>query len=159
LIAAARNVAGDFVCSRECSAGSVGAALLSETGDVFIGICIDARSSLGFCAEHAAIAEMLKHRQTRIRAIVAVADDGAVLAPCGRCRELIRQTDPANWMTQVILLGKQVEPLSALLPFLEPPRVTLPPPTKEVPDSSWFRPGRRRRWVQPTRPVRPTRRS
>jgi hypothetical protein len=44
-------------------------------------------------------------------------------------------------MNQVILLGKQVEPLSALLPFLEPPRVTLPPPTKEVPDSSWFRPG------------------
>jgi hypothetical protein len=27
LIAAAREVAGDFACSKECSAGSVGAAL------------------------------------------------------------------------------------------------------------------------------------
>ena len=120
LIAAARKVAGDFTCSQECSAGGVGAALLSETGDVFTGICIDARSSLGFCAEHAAIAEMLKHRQTRIRAIVAVRDDGEVLSPCGRCRELIRQTDPANWNSQIILPGKRVEPLSALLPHAVP---------------------------------------
>ena len=120
LIVAARHVAGAFACSRECSAGSVGAALLSEAGDVFTGICIDARCSLGFCAEHAAIAEMLKHRQTRIRAIVAVRDDGAVLPPCGRCRELIRQTNSANWTTQVILPGKRVEPLSALLPHAMP---------------------------------------
>ena len=120
LIVAARHVAGDFACSRECSAGGVGAALLSEAGDVFTGICIDARCSLGFCAEHAAIAEMLKHRQTRIRAIVAVRDDGAVLPPCGRCRELIRQTDSENWTTQVILPGKRVEPLSALLPHAMP---------------------------------------
>ncbi len=116
LIASARHVAGDFACSQECSAGSVGAALLSEAGEVFTGICIDARSSLGFCAEHAAIAEMLKHRQTRIRAIVAVREDGEILPPCGRCRELIRQTDPANWNTQIILPGKRVEPLGALLP-------------------------------------------
>ena len=120
LIVAARHVAGAFACSQECSAGSVGAALLSEAGDVFTGICIDARCSLGFCAEHAAIAEMLKHRQTRIRAIVAVRDDGAVLPPCGRCRELIRQTNSANWTTQVILPGKRVEPLSALLPHAMP---------------------------------------
>ncbi len=122
LKAAARKVAGDFFCSSECSAGSVGAALLSEAGDVFTGICIDARCSLGFCAEHAAIAEMLKHRQTRIRAIVAVREDGEVLPPCGRCRELLRQTDPANWDTQVILPGNTIEPLSALLPFSQASR-------------------------------------
>ncbi len=126
LMAAARNVAGDFACSQECSAGSVGAALLSESGEVFTGICIDARSSLGFCAEHAAIAEMLKQRQTRIRAIVAVDDKGAVLPPCGRCRELIRQTNPANWDTQVILPGGRIEPLSALLPFSQAARSQSP---------------------------------
>ena len=124
LLAAARMVAGDLVCSQECSAGSVGAALLTDAGDVFTGICIDARSSLGFCAEHAAIAEMLKHRQTRIRAIVAVRDDGAILPPCGRCRELIRQTDHTNWTTQIILPGKRVKALSTLLPFS---RRALPP--------------------------------
>jgi cytidine deaminase len=117
LMAAVRNVARDFACSQECSAGSVGAALLSESGAVFTGICIDARSSLGFCTEHAAIAGMLKQRQTRITAIVAVDDKGAVLPPCGRCHELIRQTNPANWDAQVILPGGRIEPLSALLPF------------------------------------------
>jgi hypothetical protein len=49
---------------------------------------------------------MLKHRQTRIVAIVAVGDDGAVLAPCGRCRELIRQTDPAHWNTRIHPAGQ-----------------------------------------------------
>ncbi len=122
LIAAARKVAGDFACSQECSAGSVGSALLTDSGAVFTGICIDARSSLGFCAEHAAIAEMLKHRQSRIRAIVAVREDGEILPPCGRCRELIRQTDPANWETQVILPANNQRPLSALLPFSQASR-------------------------------------
>jgi cytidine deaminase len=65
---------------------------------------------------------MLKHRQTRIVAIVAVGDDGAVLAPCGRCRELIRQTDPAHWNTRIILPGKRAEPLSTLLPFSQAAR-------------------------------------
>lgn len=124
LKAAARKVTGDFACSDECSAGSVGAALITEAGDVFTGVCIDARSSLGFCAEHAAIAEMLKHRQTRIRAIVAVDEKGGVLPPCGRCRELLRQTDPANWNTRVVLPGDTVEPLSALLPFSRASHVT-----------------------------------
>jgi len=108
---------GRFQLLVECSAGSVGAALMTDAGDIFTGICIDARSSLGFCAEHAAVAEMLKHRQTRIRAIVAVDQRGQVLPPCGRCRELLRQTDPANSSTQVILPGETIKPLSALLPF------------------------------------------
>ena len=120
LIAAASKIVGGFACSDECSAGSVAAALLTEAGDVFTGICIDACSSLGFCAEHAAIADMLKNRQTRVRAIVAVRESGEVLVPCGRCRELIRQAHPANWDTQIILPGDRIEPLSALLPHSEP---------------------------------------
>jgi len=83
LKAAAVTVVGDLVCSDQCTAGSVSAALLTATGSVFTGICIDTQSSLGFCAEHAAIAAMLKHRQTRITAVVAVDADGAVLPPCG----------------------------------------------------------------------------
>jgi cytidine deaminase len=120
LAAAALEVAGRYSASDECTVGGVGAALLADSGDVFTGVCIDARCSLGFCAEHAAIAEMLKRRQTRIVAIVAVTPDGKILAPCGRCRELIRQVDPANWDTKVVLANETVVRLADLLPYSEP---------------------------------------
>jgi hypothetical protein len=45
LRAAAYEATGDFICSDECSAGSVGAALMTEAGEVFAGICIDALQS------------------------------------------------------------------------------------------------------------------
>lgn len=123
LRAAAAKVAGELVCSAECAAGTVAAALLTASGQVFTGICIDARCSLGFCAEHAAIAEMLKHRQTRILALVAVRASGEILPPCGRCRELIRQVDPGNWATEILVAEGRIETLSALMPFAAP---TLP---------------------------------
>jgi cytidine deaminase len=119
LIAKALAVAVPFACSIECTAGGVGAAVLSDTGEVYTGICIDARCGLGCCAEYAAIAEMLKRRLTRIVAIVAVTAGGEVIPPCGRCRELIRQVDPANWGTQVVVAAQQVIRLADLLPYAE----------------------------------------
>jgi cytidine deaminase len=122
LAARALAVAAAFACSDECTAGGVGAAALSATGEVFTGICIDARCGIGFCAEHAAIAEMLKRRQTRIVAIVAVTAHGKIIPPCGRCRELIRQVDPANWQTQVVVSANDIARLADLLPHAEPVR-------------------------------------
>jgi cytidine deaminase len=120
LIAQASAVAGRFAASSECEAGSVGAAVLSTSGQVFTGICVDTRCSLGFCAEHAAVAEMLKHRQTGIVAMVAVNDRGDILPPCGRCRELIRQLDPANWRSVVLLPNGAAAELGGLLPYESP---------------------------------------
>lgn len=117
---AATKVAGELVCSAECAAGTVAAALLTSSGRVFTGICIDARCSLGFCAEHAAVAEMLKHRQTRILALVAVRAGGEILPPCGRCRELIRQVDPGNWATEILVAEGRIETLNSLMPFAAP---------------------------------------
>jgi cytidine deaminase len=116
LKAEALKVVGKFQCSRDCTAGGVGAAVLSASGELFTGICIDTACSLGFCAEHAAIAEMLKHRQTRIVAVIAVNAKGSVIPPCGRCRELLHQVDDANWDTKVIL-DNAVVTLRELLPF------------------------------------------
>jgi len=115
LKAEALKVVGKFECSKDCSAGGVGAAVLSASGEVFTGICIDTACSLGFCAEHAAIAEMLKHRQTRIVAVIAVNAKGSVIPPCGRCRELLHQVDLLNWDTKVILADAVVT-LRDLLP-------------------------------------------
>ena len=50
-------------------AGHVGCALETVGGVVFTGICIDVPCSIGICAEQAAIAEMLKNRETKISCI------------------------------------------------------------------------------------------
>ena len=122
LLAKALAVAAPLACSEECTAGGVGAAALSETGEVFTGLCIDARCGLGCCAEYAAVAEMLKRRLTHIVAIVAVISSGKIIPPCGRCRELIRQVDPANWETKVIVSANDMIRLADLLPHAEPVR-------------------------------------
>ena len=59
---------------------------------------------------------MLKHHEARVRAVVAVNDDGVVLPPCGRCRELIYQIDPANLDTDVVVARDEVVKLRELLP-------------------------------------------
>jgi cytidine deaminase len=58
---------------------------------------------------------MIKGRETEIDTIVAVYDAG-VLAPCGRCRELMVQVNPKNFAAQVALPGGRVSPLRDLLP-------------------------------------------
>ncbi len=116
LIAAARSVQGAFTLARsEFSAASVGAALRTVTGAIHTGVCLDLECGVGFCAEHAAISEMLKHREVEIAAIVAVNDSG-VLSPCGRCRELMAQLSPRNSNTRVVLPNEQVVELRELLP-------------------------------------------
>jgi len=100
--------------------GDVGCALLSGTDQIYLGVCIDTSSSLGFCAEHSAIAAMITAGEYRIRKIVAVWKDqqhSYILSPCGRCREFMRQIHPDNLETEVILERKKVVKLAELLPY------------------------------------------
>jgi cytidine deaminase len=119
LIAAAIEVVGAFVCSSDAEAGSVASALITVSGRVFTGICVDTRCSLGHCAESSAISEMLKARETQIAGIVAVNGRGEIYPPCGRCRELIRQVAPGNWETGVVVARDRIVSLAELMPFCE----------------------------------------
>jgi cytidine deaminase len=100
--------------------GDVGSVLTTPSGSLYRGVCIDTGSGTGFCAEHSAIAAMVTAGEYRIERIVAVwRDDSArlyVLPPCGRCREFIRQVDPANLDTEVILDLDRSTSLRELLP-------------------------------------------
>ena len=116
LIATAAALARPFAPSDDCRAGDVAAALVTAAGNVYTGICIDTACSLGFCAEHAAVAEMLKAGEAAVRMIVAVTAGGAVLPPCGRCRELLWQVHPANARTWVVLGPERGRSLAELLP-------------------------------------------
>ena len=115
LIEAARAVCGEFELRKDFTAGSVGAAIRTAANNVYTGICIDLASGLGFCAEVAAIAEMLKNRETHIAAVVAVSER-RILPPCGRCRETMAQIDVRNFDCRVILGENEDVPLRELLP-------------------------------------------
>ena len=97
-------------------AGHVACALEAESGAVFTGICIDVPCSIGICAEQSAIAEMLKHGETKIKRLIAVYEDGSILPPCGRCRELISQLDFDNEDTVVVMDDGREITLKKLLP-------------------------------------------
>ncbi len=99
------------------TAGGVACALLSSAGNLYLGVCIDIGSGIGFCAEHSAIAAMITAGESRIARIVAVWGDGVVLPPCGRCREFMYQIDSKNLdYTDVILGENQTVKLKELLP-------------------------------------------
>lgn len=115
LIAAARAVCGVFRLSAAFSAGSVGAALRTAQGTIYTGVCIDLACGLGFCAEVAAVAEMVKSRETHIVAMVAVSSS-RILPPCGRCREMLVQVDGRNLDCQVLLGEERAVALRELLP-------------------------------------------
>jgi len=104
--------------------GNVGCALVSVSGRLYLGVCIDVGSSMGFCAEHSAIAAMITAGEYRIKKVVAVwkNEEGRVhvLSPCGRCREFMRQIHPDNLReTEVVLGPDHVVRLIDLLPYAE----------------------------------------
>jgi len=98
--------------------GGVGCALMTKKGNIYTGICIDSCCGLGFCAEHSAIAEMLKNGESEIKEILAVKEsrNNAVVPPCGRCRELMLQINLNNKKTIVYISKDRTEELSKLLP-------------------------------------------
>ncbi|MTB53443.1 cytidine deaminase [Lewinella sp. W8] len=82
--------------------GYVGAAIETQSGNVFTGINLALLCGIGFCAEHSTAA-MIQAGETQLKRMVAVAHDGKVLPPCGRCRELIYQLNKKNLDAEVIL--------------------------------------------------------
>ncbi len=103
--------------SDTADAGGVGAAILSESGTVYRGVCIDTACSMGFCAEHAAAAAMITAGENRVVKMVAVDWDGKVLPPCGRCREFISQLHLDNLEAEVLVADGVVVTLKELLPY------------------------------------------
>lgn len=99
--------------------GDVGSALVTKEGDIYKGVCIDT-SGLGFCAEQYAIAAMISAGEERFEKIVAVwkNEEGEifVIAPCGHCREFMRQTNEEHMESEVILAKEKSLRLKELLP-------------------------------------------
>ncbi len=101
--------------SEDIEAGGVAAALVTDQGNVYQGVCIDTACSMGFCAEHAAIAAMLTAGENRVEKIVAVNWNRDILPPCGRCREFLMQL--GNPDALVLVAKDTAVKVKDLLPF------------------------------------------
>ncbi|MEQ8223741.1 MAG: cytidine deaminase, partial [Candidatus Eremiobacterota bacterium] len=72
----AKSVINPRKLSEYTEAGGVGAAILTESGNVYTGVCIDTACSMGLCAEHAAAAAMVTAGENRVLRMIAVNWDG-----------------------------------------------------------------------------------
>ncbi len=117
LITRARQLARRYEPSEDCSSGDVAAIIIAASGQEYSGVCVEFECGIGFCAEHAAAAEMLKARESEVALVVAVNRVGEVMPPCGRCREMLWQLNQANHEALVVLDENTARPLKELLPY------------------------------------------
>lgn len=104
LYEAAKAVQNGRKISDYVEAGGVAAAIYSESGKIYTGVCVDTCSSLGICAERNAIFNMLTNGENSFLRVVAIMPDGKVGAPCGACRELMVQLMPEKYKDVEILM-------------------------------------------------------
>ena len=114
----ARNVQNPRVLSPFVDAGGVAAAILTRSGNIYVGVCIDTCSGLGMCAERNAIANMITNGEHEIDKVIAVMTDGTVGSPCGACREMMMQLSENSGSIEILtdIKTKNTVRLAELVP-------------------------------------------
>ncbi|MBQ8172004.1 MAG: cytidine deaminase [Oscillospiraceae bacterium] len=99
----AKRVQNGRVISPFMEAGGVAAAVLTKSGNIYVGVCIDTCSSLGMCAERNAMANMITNGEQEIDKVLAIMPDGRVGPPCGACREFMMQLDKNSGDIEILM--------------------------------------------------------
>ena len=105
--------------SEHMEVGGVAAAVLSTTGKIYVGVCIDTACTLGICAERNAIFNMITNGENEITRVLAIMPNGKTGAPCGACREFIVQLMEKDYRNIEIMVdyeSDKVMKLSELTP-------------------------------------------
>ncbi|CCF27593.1 MULTISPECIES: cytidine deaminase family protein [Leuconostoc] len=97
-----KNLIPESELSEFFYAGSVGAAILSDTNKIYTGVSIDTACSIGFCAERNAIGTMVSNGDKMITKMVATKND-EIIMPCGVCREFMMQLGPQSKDVEVLV--------------------------------------------------------
>lgn len=97
----------------------VGAALLTESGKVYLGANIENSSySLTICAERTAVFQAILDGERNFKSIAIASDADDFCPPCGACRQVL--LDLCGKELEVIMINKQGELKSILLKELIP---------------------------------------
>ncbi len=114
LYTAAGTVRNERKISDYVTCGEVSAAVLSGSGKIYTGVCIDTCSTLGICAERNAIFNMITNGEQEIEKVIAILPDGSSGAPCGACRELMVQLMPGKYKSIQIMMDYKQERVMTL---------------------------------------------
>lgn len=90
------------VISPFIEAGAVSAAILTDKGNIYTGVCIDTACTLGMCAERNAIANMITNGESKIVKLVCYMGEKLVGSPCGACREYLMQLDKNSGEIEIL---------------------------------------------------------
>ena len=85
------------------SYGGVAAAIKTDKGNIYQGICIDTSCSLGLCAERSAIVYMICEGKTEIKKVVCLGEDKKPMLPCGACMEFMMQLSKNSPEIEIIV--------------------------------------------------------
>lgn len=111
---AAKAVMNERRISEYVTCGEVSAAILSDSGKIYTGVCIDTCSTLGICAERNAIFNMITNGECVIRKVLVILPDKSSGTPCGACRELMVQFMPDSYKSIEIMLDYEAERIITL---------------------------------------------
>src|SRR4051794_37115307 len=79
----------------EYSQFAVGAAVLTESGKIFVGCNVENASyGLTMCAERNAIFQAIAQGHRDLKAVVVVTPTETPTPPCGACRQVINEFNP-----------------------------------------------------------------
>lgn len=126
---AAASAARDRAYARY-SGYKVGAAVMDEHGRIFAGCNVEnAAYPVGTCAEAGAIAAMVAGGGRRIAGILVVAGGAELVAPCGACRQRIREfaSDDAPVHLADLDGVRRTVAIGDLLPLAFGPDTFMPP--------------------------------
>lgn len=87
----AKKIQGFHQVSAHMEVGGVSAAVLSNSGKIYTGVCVDTACSLGVCAERNALFNMISNGEYTFKRVLAIMPNGKNGAPCGACREFMMQ--------------------------------------------------------------------
>jgi cytidine deaminase len=89
----------------------------AKNGKRYSGISLIVSANVGFCAEQAAIAEMIKDGETVIKRALVVDKFNHVFPPCGKCRELMSAISIENKDAEFYVSPTSMVTLRELLPY------------------------------------------
>lgn len=95
---------------------SVSSVALSEDGQIFTGINVYHFTG-GPCAELVTLGVAALAGPPKLTHIVAVGNDGRILSPCGRCRQVLRDLHPGIRVIVPMEGGPEVVGIDDLLPY------------------------------------------
>ncbi len=91
------------------SAFKVGAALLTDEGQVFAGCNVENASyGLCICAERTAVVSAVAAGQRAFRAMAVIADTPGPASPCGACRQFLTEFNPGMTVIMENLEGDRL---------------------------------------------------